>query len=146
MSALLGRSPSDGSERIPEPVTTPPVTGATASVGSTAVVVTWNLAKPLDHDTTPTLLTVWLPRNGAGPVQLGLIVDPPATLAFAVDFETRTIERARPAQARVGARRIVALFPLEWVDDLDPIEVSHTSVSIDDDDLGDTGLRLDFTT
>jgi hypothetical protein len=121
----------------------PPVSSATAAIGSAALVVTWHLTEPLDRDTTPLLLTVWLPRNGEGPVQLGVEVMPPATAAFAVDFLHRSITYDARVPVRVTGRRIVALFPLSWVDGLDPIEVSHTSVSIADASAGH--ITLGFT-
>ncbi|WBU37455.1 hypothetical protein [Homoserinibacter sp. YIM 151385] len=124
----------------------PPVSSATAAIGASSLVVTWNLSAPLTVRTTPLLLTLWLPRNGGGPIQLGAEIMPPATSAFCVDFEHRRITRDTSVSIRVSRSRIVALFPTDWVHDLDPIEVSHTGISIASpapDSAPRLGFRLD---
>lgn len=129
----------------PETHEPPPITDATAAIGENALVVTWNLARPLDTSTTPALLTVWLPRNAAGPIQLGLEVTLDAARAFMVDFEHQVIRRSGRARTRVRDRRIIALFPLDWVRDLDPVEISHTSALTESSSIVDPAMRLHFT-
>ncbi|GAB3398762.1 hypothetical protein GCM10027515_04310 [Schumannella luteola] len=123
----------------------PPIVDATAAIGAHALVVTWNLASPLSTTGSQrTHLNIWFPRNGGGPLQLGLEVTPPTAIAFAVDFEHRVIRRRRSVRVRVGERRIVALFPLDWVHDLEPVEISHTSALLESPGVFDPALRLRF--
>ncbi|TPW77500.1 hypothetical protein [Schumannella soli] len=122
----------------------PPIVDATAAIGAHALVVTWNLAAALSSTGERTHLNIWFPRNGGGPLQLGLEVTPPTALAFAVDFEHRVIRRRRSVRVRMSERRIVALFPLEWVHDLEPIEISHTSALLESPGVFDPALQLRF--
>jgi hypothetical protein len=136
--------PAVGSVELQGPATVePPISGATAAIGSDSLVVTWLLTHPLDPPETPLLLTVWLPRHGGGPVQLGVMVGRPDAAAFAVDFHHRTVVRDTRVPVRITGRRIIALFPVGWIDDLEPVEVSHTSVSVAGELQGEV-LALDF--